>query len=214
MGTTTIAPHEPQGLVAPELGEPRTGLADVVGQRLLQPAERAGRTLQVLGRSEQPPNGKPWQAQTGRWWMFFEHGVDPTAELYGGVVVPPEVREQLVELLRAGFDPDVVVVGHECPPSWQPGDPTPSLVPAPRSEAMVKAPAPSPSYLPSAEQSADMAVRTASLIGKAGFALGKGVVGLSAALVAGFIRLDPVILAGIKHEDGSITWVEVARWDW
>lgn len=198
------APHEARP-------EPSGG-TDAVRQRLLQPADHAGHSLEVLGRSEQPPNGYPWLAPTGRWWTFFEHDSDPTALMYGGVVVPAEVRSKLEQLLREGFAPDVILVGHELPARWEPGDPLPSLVPA--APPSTELPARQALYLPDPKKSADVAVRTAGALGKAAFAIGKSAAQIGVALGASLAQLDPVILAGVRHEDGSVTWVEVVRWTW
>ncbi len=190
-----------------------SGVTDAVRQRLLQPADHAEHSLEVLGRSEQPPNGYPWLAPTGRWWTFFDHDSDPTALMYGGVVVPADVRVQLEQLLRKGFAPDVVLIGHELPAPWEPGDPLPALVPAAPPPAELETTR-QVSYLPVPKRSANMAVRAAGALGKAAFAIGKSAAQIGVAVGASLAQIDPVILAGVRHEDGLVTWVEVVRWTW
>lgn len=176
--------------------------------RVLEPARRAGLgDLHVIGRSEQPPNGYPWRAPNGHWWAFFDHASDPTAEVYGGVVVPADIRARLERLLTAGFDPDVVLIGHEMPREWTPGEGLPSLLP--------KRPAAGRSVaITIARPGFDPALRFGGAVALVALNVGAGALRLAEAVARSVASLDPVVLAGVRHGDGSLTWVEVCRWNW
>lgn len=185
-------------------------------ERLLAPARRAGYDLPVIGTSEEPDGDVYWQAPTGNWWLITDRRSDPTAALYGGVVVPDREREKLVELLRKGFSADRVLVGHEFPLDWSPGDPVPDLVPKVPSTQLV--PRPSLEAARRAEIAA-ASTRASAMLGRAALtatkALVVGAVAVGAAIGAGFAALDPVLIAGVRDSrTGAVTWVEVARWSW
>lgn len=181
-----------------------------VDERLILPARRAGRELSVLGAAPAPSGPLHWQAPTGNWWVINEFRSDPTAELYGGVVVPREVRVRLEQLLREGFAPDRILLGHELPREYSPGDPIPDLVPAKRSSEVL-APRHSPEMaIEAARQGAAATIGLARSAGKA-LAL---VAGAAAAAGLAVARLDPIIVAGVEVEPGVFAWVEVDRWSW
>ena len=188
---------------------PSNDPVDGVEERLLLPARRAGYDLPVIGTSEEPAGDAYWQGPTGSWWLITDRRTDPTAEIYGGVVVPEAEREKLVRLLREGFAPDRILIGHEMGPRWTPGDPIPDFVP--------KRPS-----APQGLQRADLAVAST----KATMTLGHAAVTATKALFVGAVavgsavgqalsELDPVIIAGVRDpRSGAVTWVEVARWNW
>lgn len=189
-------------------------ISEAVEERLLEPARRADVVVPVLGTAPKPTGRVHWQAPTGRWWLIDEFRSDPTAQAYGGVVVPAEVRGRLKDLLRAGFAPDIVLVGHEMPDRFAPGDPVPDLVPgqatpSDRMPATLVNPS-TDAALDAARQGSEKALALTRLAGKALVAL------VSAAAAAGsaLSRLDPVIVAGVEVEAGVFVWVEVDRWSW
>lgn len=194
-------------------------VASGVLERMLEPARHAGYDLPVIGTSQEPQGEFLWQAPTDRWWVFNDHRADPTAAQHGGVVVTDEVKERLTRLLAQGFDPDVILVGHETPQGWSPGSQLPDLVPAAERRTLV--PARKSKMLGSliaSPRSLDVGIG-ALKVGKAavvgGVAVGVALGALVGAVAAAAARLDPVIIAGVRDSGtGLVTWVEVARWDW
>jgi len=187
-----------------------------VEAQLLAPARRAGYELPVLGTSEEPDGDVYWQAPAGNWWLITDRRTDPTAALYGGVVVPEREREKLVELLREGFSPDRILVGHEFPLDWSPGDPVPDLVPK----------APSTKLVPRVSLEAAKRAEIAAASTQATLKLGRVALSAIKALVVGAAtvglavgkavsELDPIVMAGVRDpRTGAVTWVEVTRWSW
>lgn len=185
--------------------------------RMLAPARRAGYELAVIGTSREPDGPLYWRgAPEGSWWLFTDHHSDPTAEQYGGVVVPERERKKLVRLLREGFSPDRILIGHELGPDFEPGSPLPQLVPTRAAK-----PAVLPARADSARQSqvSLASAETAQTLGrvalKATVALTRGALALGVAVGSAMGNLDPVIVAGVRDPgSGAVTWVEVARWAW
>ena len=193
---------------------PPAELIERTEESLLAPARRAQLELPVIGTSEEPHGDVYWQDPTSQWWLFSHHLSDPTAEQYGGVVVPEEQREKLVRLLREGFSPDLVWVGHELPARWSPGETLPDLVPAaPASTALaIGGGSIKPELSAGSAQAAVTIGRSAFKVTKT-LVVGAATVGL--ALGATMAELDPIIIAGVRHPDlGAVTWVEVTRWSW
>lgn len=188
-----------------------------VEARLLAPARRAGYELAVIGTSSEPDGPLYWQvAPGGNWWLFSDHRSDPTAEQYGGVVVPESERAKLARLLREGFSPDRILIGHELGPGFEPGSPLPQLVPT---RAAKPAVLPTQSEIARQSQHAVASAETAQTLGrvavKATVALARGALALGVAVGNVVGSLDPVIVAGVRDPgSGAVTWVEVARWTW
>jgi hypothetical protein len=179
-----------------------------VETRMIGPARRVGYELPIIGTTEEPRGEVQWQAPSGRWWLFRDHQTDPSAGLYGGVVVPNEQREKLKELLRQGFSADLILVGHELPLGYSPGDVIPDVVPqrhplATTSGQVWKVGRPA---IPSANGA--LTIRRAVLKVTAGLIAGAAVLG------AAIGSLDPVVIAGVRSPSGAVTWVEVTRWNW
>lgn len=194
-------------------------LVGALNARMLDPAHRIGYELPVIGTSTAPQGEFLWQAPTEQWWLFNGHRDDPTAVQYGGVVVPPDVKERLTRLLTEGFAPDVILIGHEMPHGWGPGSPLPDLVPTPPSRLPGRPRRSTAAGSPTASHTSRNVGVGVLKLGKAvvlggvavGVALGAAVGAVSAAAA----RLDPVIVAGVRNPGtGLVTWVEVARWDW
>ena len=212
---TQNAAEEVKGMATNALTKPRSNgeISEAVEERLLAPARRAEVVVPVLGTAPKPTERIHWQAPTGRWWLIDDFRSDPTAETYGGVVVPADVRGRLKDLLRAGFAPDLVLVGHEMPDQYTPGDPVPNLVPeqAPASPIPATLVNPSPdAALEAARQGTKGVLTLSRLAGKALLAL----VGTAVAAGSVLSRLDPVIVAGVEIRPGVFAWVEVDRWSW
>lgn len=194
-------------------------LLPLLEERLLRPARAANQDVEVIGTSEAPEGEFLWQAPTERWWVFNDHRDDPTVAQYGGVVVPADVKERLLRLLAEGFAPDLILIGHEMPDRWKPGDPVPELVPV--STPTLPAAGAATPVLPrlvTSQTSRDVGVG-ALKVGKAAFlgglALGVLTGQVVAAVAAAAAQLDPVIVAGVRAPGASYaTWVEVARWEW
>jgi hypothetical protein len=193
--------------------QPPAALTVRTEEKLLGPARRAGYELPVIGTAMEPQGEVEYQAPKGQWWIFNYHRDDPTAALHGGVVVPIEVRQRLEQLLRHGFAPDTIWVGHEMPINWEPGQPKPDLVPQKR---------PATTDLVTSPRSPALPARSAEV----GVAVGKGLLKVTKALVTGaaaaglaigsaMAELDPIIVAGVRDpSSGAVTFVEVARWSW
>lgn len=197
----------------------RAALVGAVEQQMLEPAQRAGYELPVIGTSEPPQGELLWKAPTERWWLFNDHRDDPTVAQYGGVVVPPDVREKLTRLLAEGFAPDLILVGHELPNEWAPGRPLPELVP--RSPRPLPAPSPRVETLRAitTPQTTRNIASGAWKVGKAalgaGITVGKVTGVMVAAVAAAAAELDPVIVSGVRVPGTDlVTFVEVARWEW
>lgn len=176
---------------------------------LLAPARHAGYDLPVIGTSQAPEGEFVWQAPNGQHWIFNDHKDDPTAAQFGGVVVPDDVQERLVQLLKHGFAPDIILIGHELPASYSPGEPLPELVPVKPLELVpLKPPAISP-----------QTTETALTVGKASLKAMKMIVAAAVAagtsIGAAVTKLDPIVIAGVRDpQTGAVTWCEVARWAW
>lgn len=190
----------------------RVGRMRPVETLMIEPAQRAGYDLTVLGTSNEPDGEMFWQAPSGRWWLFRDHRSDPTVEQYGGMVVPSEQREKLVRLLQTGFSPDIILTGHELPLGHSPGDPLPELVPTPRPQ-LIRPRSQRHAVLASeSSHSVHMVGRVASSAIKR---LAIGAVSAGIAMGIAMSNLDPVVLAGVRDPNsGALTWVEVARWSW
>lgn len=193
---------------------PRTGaLTQRLETELLAPARRAGIELSVIGTTMEPRGQVEYQAPNGQWWIFNHHRDDPTAALHGGVVVPTEVRQRLEQLLRHGFAPDTIWIGHEMPVEWHPGQPKPDLVPQRRpatTDLVTTARRPA---LPAG--SADFGVAVGKGLLKATKALVLGAAAVGLAVGSAMAELDPIIVAGVRDpSSGAVTFVEVARWSW
>lgn len=183
-------------------------------ERLLRPARRAGYDLPVIGTSEEPEGDVCWQAPSGHWWVIADRRDDPTAERYGGVVVPERERAKLAQLLREGFSPDRILVGHEFPLGWTPGDPVPDLVPTASRELVPR----SPQEDRRAELT-NVSVQATATLGRAALtatkALAVGALAVGVAIGRAAAELDPIVIAGVRDpRTGAVTWVEVARWSW
>jgi hypothetical protein len=194
---------------------PSTAIVRGTEERLLLPARRAGYDLPIIGTSDEPDDDVYWQAPSGHWWLITDRQTDPTAEMYGGVVVPQAEREKLTELLREGFSPDRILVGHEFPTGWSPGDPTPDLVPKASTSL-----APRPALaIERRDEIAATSTEVATTLGRATLSATKalvvGAAAVGAAIGQAFSGLDPIIIAGVRDpRTKAVTWVEVARWDW
>ncbi len=197
------------------ISAPSTALVDGTDQRLLLPARRAGHELPIIGTSDEPDGDLYWQAPSGHWWLFTDRRTDPTAEVYGGVVVPEDVREKLVDLLREGFAPDRILIGHEFPLDWAPGDPRPDLVPKahPRLAQRPAAEVFRQADIPTVSTRGTLKLGRAVLTGMKALLVGAAAVG--SVIGMALSQLDPVVVAGVRDpRTGAVTWVEVARWDW
>jgi len=188
---------------------------DGVEERLLLPARRAGFDLPVIGTSDEPNGDLYWQTRSGHWWLITDHRSDPTAEIYGGVVVPEAEREKLVRLLQEGFSPDRVLIGHEFPSGWEPGDPCPNLVPKapPQLVTGTSLQLPPRAELASASTQATLKLGRVALSAIKALVVGAATVGLAVGKAVS--ELDPIVMAGVRDpRTGAVTWVEVTRWSW
>lgn len=186
-----------------------------VEERLLLPARRAGYDLSVIGTSQEPDDDLYWQAPSGNWWLITDHRSDPTAALYGGVVVPEAERAKLVALLREGFSADRTLIGHELDQSWKPGDRVPDLVPKAAPKLFPGAPIDGPRRAEIAGASTQATLRLGRAAMTATKALVVGAAAVGSAIGQAFSELDPIIIAGVRDPStGAVTWVEVARWTW
>ncbi len=188
-------------LPAPRLGsklEPR--LRERAERQMLSPARERGYELRLLGATVLPQRQVIVRSQWGT-WMFVDHLEDPTAELYAGhIPIPAEQHARLVELDRAGVDPDVVWLGHELPEHWREGEPVP---------------VPAPAHIREKDQ---------RLIERLGFATklfltgAAGTLGLAAAplaLAALGAGADPIVLGGVVAPDAPVVqWALLAQWEW
>jgi hypothetical protein len=187
--------------------------AQLLDKQVLDPARRAGYDLPVVGTSPAPEGLVTWKAPTERWWIFASHRDDPVAAEAGGLVVPPDVYSRLTELLKHGFAPDIVVVGHEMPGRWSPGDPLPEADRKRESSAQTAATAAAAcARSDAARQVSRGAIKVGWTLAQAGAALAIGVGSLLAELAVS-VALDPIVLAGVRVPDSDLViWVEVARW--
>lgn len=177
--------------------EPR--LTELAVERMLQPADRLGCKLDLVGCTVLPQNQEIHLSEQGN-WLFAHPQHDPSASRYGGrVPIPAAQREHLTTLSRAGVRPDHVWIAHELPADFERTDIAERLVPAPQR----------------LRKRDDVLLRRARNF----LALSKDAVGAAASLPAlalgAFVGLDPVVLGGVQHPtEDAVLWAILAQWEW
>ena len=177
-------------------------LERTLDQRLRSPMVRAGMAPQAYRLGEAVPTRTFWQDEdTGRWWFIAAPEDDPLIRTRGELDVPPQVAELFRRLANDGFDPDVVRIGHEFPSGVDPR----SFVARP-SAPMVR---------PATDvaRGAETVGRTLPVILKGAGTLVLGVAVVLGGLMAALSEIDPVVIAGVKLDEDTYAWVEVARWN-
>lgn len=182
----------------------QTELEAFVGRKIVGPARQIGRDLPILGFSTGVPDGPVYSKTPGGTWAYgTDYRADPAAERYGGVSpVPAPILGDLWEMRSAGVRPTELWIVHETDGSWEPGRPLPSTVP------------PSRRF----RRHDDLAIKATEQLKRgllvAGALLGAAAAAPAALLASPAIGLDPVILGGVRHQDGSCAWVPLASWYW
>ncbi|HXF31573.1 MAG TPA: hypothetical protein VN522_08625 [Solirubrobacterales bacterium] len=190
----------------PEL-RPTPALEHQLERQILAPARSVGEDLSLVAITEPPPPVSIMHPPQGGTWIAARHDRDPVAAARGALHAPEAEIERLRRLHEAGMRPDVILVGHQLPGRWQPGDPVP------------------PAYLPGeaatvnrvlAAQSSAVAFGLGLVQAAAGIGggLGQAAAGGVARLGETVAALDPVILGGTREpETGLIGWVFLGGWD-
>jgi hypothetical protein len=198
----TLTPWQP-----PDDLQPTPALKRQLERRILAPARSIGEELSLVAITEPPPPVSIMHPPQGGTWIAARHDHDPVAEARGALHAPEAEIERLTKLHEAGVAPDVILVGHQLPDRWQPGDPVPAA------------------YLPAEVATVDRLLATQATAAGIGFDFlrtlaGIGV-GLGAVTAAGIgravdaaVSLDPFLLGGIHDpKTGLIGWVFLGGWD-
>ena len=184
-------------------------LREEVVRRVLEPARRLNQELEVAGLAPIPDGPIVQRTANGLWFFAASYLEDPGLAQDGAIIVPDEHLRNLRGLRDAGVSVDLIWIGHELPPDWQPDQPVPRIVPdAPRYRALDQ----------NLERfvigAAETTLKAAKGIAIATAAAGMLGVGMVAGLAAG-VGADPVILGGIRHPSRPIAyWVVLAQWAW
>ncbi len=115
-------------LLAQPAGRPKPtpALARRVERQVLAPARMLGEELSLVAVTEPPPPVSIMHPPQGGTWIAAYHDSDPVALARGGYLHAPEAEiERLTRLYEAGVDPDAILIGHQLPGHWRPGDPVP-----------------------------------------------------------------------------------------
>jgi hypothetical protein len=198
----TLTPWQP-----PDDLRPTPALKRQLERRVLAPARRIGEELSLVAITEPPPPVSIMHPPQGGTWIAARADCDPVAEVRGALHAPEAEIARLAKLYEAGVDPDVILVGHQLPDRWQPGDPVPAA------------------YLPAEVATVDRLLATQAAVAGIGFDFLRTLagirVGLGAATAAGISRaadavaaLDPFLLFGTRDtESGLIGWTFAGAWD-
>lgn len=191
----------------PDPLRPTPALERQLERRVLAPARSIGEDLSLVAITEAPPPVSIMHPPQGGTWIAARHDHDPVAMARGALHAPEAEIERLTRLHEAGMRPDVILVGHQLPGRWQPGDPVP------------------PAYLPGETSTVNrvLAAQSSAVafgLGLVQAAAGIGV-GLGQAAAAGVARLgesaaalDPFILGGTREpQTDLIGWVFLGGWD-
>jgi hypothetical protein len=187
--------------------QPTPALERQLERRVLAPARSIGENLPLVAITEPPPPVSIMHPPQGGTWIAAYHDSDPVALARGALHAPEAEIRRLEQLHKAGVEPDAILVGHQLPGRWQPGDPVPAA------------------YLPAEMATVDRLLATQAA------AVGSGLdflrtlagigVGLGTATAAGVGRvadaaaaLDPFILGGV-HDPGTglVAWTLLGAWD-
>lgn len=96
--------------------------------RVLEPARRHGLDLSLAAVTPRPADVEVRRSPHGTWWLAATAEADPVALSNGGVThAPPEIVRDLRSLRAAGVDFDFIVLAHELPGTWNPGEPVPKM---------------------------------------------------------------------------------------
>jgi hypothetical protein len=186
---------------------PSPALERQLERRVLAPARKLGEDLPLVAITEPPPPVSIMHPPQGGTWIAAHADRDPVAMARGALHAPEAEIERLTKLYDAGMRPDLILVGHQLPGRWQPGDPVPAA------------------YLPGETSAVNrvLAAQTAALgfglgLIQAAAGIGVGLVGAAAGgmgnLVDAAAALDPFVLAGIRDpQTGLVGLVYLGGWD-
>jgi len=187
--------------------QPTPALERQLERRVLAPARRIGENLPLVAITEPPPPVSILHPPQGGTWIAAYHDSDPVALARGALHAPEAEIRRLAQLHKAGVEPDAILVGHQLPGRWQPGDPVPAA------------------YLPAEVATVDRLLATQAAAVSAGVDFLRTLAGigagLGAATVAGVgqladaaVLLDPFVLGGITEpKTGLVGWVFLGGWD-
>jgi len=187
--------------------QPTPALERQLERRVLAPARSIGENLALVAITEPPPPVSILHPPQGGTWVAARYDHDPVALARGALHAPEAEIERLTRLHKAGVEPDTILVGHQLPGRWQPGDPV------------------SAAYLPAEVATVDRLLATQAAAVNAGMDFLRTLAGigagLGAATVAGVgqladaaVLLDPFVLGGINEpKTGLVGWVFLGGWD-
>jgi hypothetical protein len=137
---------------------PTPALERRLEEQVFAPARSIGEELSLVAITEPPPPVKTIHPPQGGTWVAAYHDTDPIAQGRGGFLHAPEDEIERLTGLFEVVKADVVVVGHELPGHWRPGDPVP------------------PAYLPGEASTASrvLAAQAGAVSGLPGAAAGGG----------------------------------------
>jgi hypothetical protein len=187
-------------------------LSERLEHQVFAPARVAGiENLAIAAVTEPPPPVSTLHPPQGGTWIAAYHDSDPVALARGGKLHAPEAEiERLMRLHEAGVKPDAVLIGHQLPGHWQPGDPVPLAYLAGEATTVSRVLA-----IQAGAVGVGLEVLRAAVKVGAGIGLAIGAVGLAGGAALGAtVLVDPFILVGVhERESGLIGWVFLGGWD-
>lgn len=170
--------------------------------QLIIPARKAATELEIAGLTRIPTGPELVRGPKG-YWLVVDHREDPTADAKGRIPIPAAERAKLSALADAGVAPDLIILGHELPADWKPGQLAGPL--APPGKAAVEA------EERSLARSRALVSGARSLI--KGAAVGTAAVAAAPLLALG--GLDPIVLGGVCDSERSVVaWSVLCWWEW
>jgi hypothetical protein len=166
---------------------------------VLAPARSIGEELPVIAVTEPPAPVTVWHPPQGNTWIAARHDADPMTLGRGAMYAPKREIGRMKRMGRAGVTFDVVLVGHEIPGRWYPGDPVPKAYEAGSPAAVDRV---------VATQRAVFDVASGLLRAAA---RGAGVA--TAGVLQAMVSVDPLVLGGLRDpHSGQIAWVYLSGW--
>jgi hypothetical protein len=189
-----------------ERPRPSPALAQRLERQVLAPARSIGEELSLVAITEPPPPVSVMYPPRGGTWLIAYHDSDPIAHARGGDLHAPEAEiKRLTQMHQAGVNPDVILVGHQQPGRWRPGDPVPPAYFAGEPTTVNR-------VLSAQAWAVESGLRLLRAALKAGAEISAGTAAGAAALGAA-VLLDPVVAAGVREpRSGLIGWVPLGSW--
>jgi hypothetical protein len=195
--------------------KPTPVLAERLERQVFAPARSIGEALSLVAITKPPPPVSIMHPPQGGTWVAAYHDTDPVAQGRGGYLHAPEDEiERMTRLFDAGVEPEVILIGHQLPGHWRPGDPVPAAyLPGESSTAS--------RVLAAQAGAVEVGLGLLRAAAKVGTGIGVAAIGaatVGAATFAGagigaLALLDPFVVAGVREpQNGLIGWVPLGGW--